>query len=483
MPIDYSKWDKLELSDDEDFECSPYVDKPSMIRWKQAQIHLERRERKDRIAVLKLERKMYVEAFIPELKSIAVNMKSKATTVPEIRMRLDSFFEFTVKLNSEFVISMNELRNKDRDPRWEAPQPYPFVEQRPDLKLMVEELRRKVEIVKDEIDDETQISEALWKTISENIGIDVLNISQRIYQIDMEIKEEEAESSKKITSDNIFVEKTNKTVIAKDIPEPAVESISKPKSAKKTQNVIETIHDPTKKEIQQNNDEETEDEEDFLPAGPATEFLKIKDMKQSYQFIRKHPELLNDKISNGILAEAFRKEMDGDSETAKNCVHQSLVLQYTSLLGKDGVTLFFKRMDSEPKAQKMFFDDLESTFSRIKIRVAEIKKNEKDKELAEIEAAQRRLEAATLPDGTYSLPLPDNPTEQQLERNQLFLSYPPQFQRALILQDVEEINVYLASLQKEDAQKLLEDCNRTGLITIASESDEDGDETIVSEST
>jgi len=40
MPVDYSKWDKLEISDDEDIECHPNIDKASMIRWHQAALHL-----------------------------------------------------------------------------------------------------------------------------------------------------------------------------------------------------------------------------------------------------------------------------------------------------------------------------------------------------------------------------------------------------------------------------------------------------------
>ncbi|CAG8739500.1 10494_t:CDS:1, partial [Racocetra fulgida] len=53
MPIDYSKWDKLELSDDDDFECHPNVDKASFIRWKQADIHQKREERRQKIQDLK----------------------------------------------------------------------------------------------------------------------------------------------------------------------------------------------------------------------------------------------------------------------------------------------------------------------------------------------------------------------------------------------------------------------------------------------
>ncbi|KAF9193810.1 hsp90 co-chaperone Cdc37 [Haplosporangium sp. Z 767] len=53
--INYSKWDDLEISDDSDIECHPNVDKRSMIRWKQEQIHREREARRTKIVALKHE--------------------------------------------------------------------------------------------------------------------------------------------------------------------------------------------------------------------------------------------------------------------------------------------------------------------------------------------------------------------------------------------------------------------------------------------
>jgi len=47
---------------------------------------------------------------------------------------------------------------------------------------------------------------------------------------------------------------------------------------------------------------------------------------------------------------------------AKQCVHQSLLLQYCQQLGKDGVGIFFNRiMSKEHKAYKLFIDDVNST--------------------------------------------------------------------------------------------------------------------------
>ncbi|KAA8564057.1 hypothetical protein EYC84_012047 [Monilinia fructicola] len=56
MPINYSKWDALELSDDSDVEVHPNVDKRSFIRAKQNQIHQQRFERKNKIDTYKYER-------------------------------------------------------------------------------------------------------------------------------------------------------------------------------------------------------------------------------------------------------------------------------------------------------------------------------------------------------------------------------------------------------------------------------------------
>ncbi|KIO02661.1 hypothetical protein M404DRAFT_27578, partial [Pisolithus tinctorius Marx 270] len=55
MPLNYSKWDQLELSDDSDIEGHPNVDKRSLIRWKQRDIHERREARKLRIAAFQAE--------------------------------------------------------------------------------------------------------------------------------------------------------------------------------------------------------------------------------------------------------------------------------------------------------------------------------------------------------------------------------------------------------------------------------------------
>lgn len=55
MPLNYSKWDQLELSDDSDIEGHPNVDKRSLIRWKQRDIHEKRDARRHKIDALTAE--------------------------------------------------------------------------------------------------------------------------------------------------------------------------------------------------------------------------------------------------------------------------------------------------------------------------------------------------------------------------------------------------------------------------------------------
>lgn len=47
--------------------------------------------------------------------------------------------------------------------------------------------------------------------------------------------------------------------------------------------------------------------------------------------------------SDALLVAAFTAQGDGKAKYAKQCVNQSLLLQYCEKLGKDGVAIFFKR--------------------------------------------------------------------------------------------------------------------------------------------
>ncbi|KAH3679133.1 hypothetical protein WICPIJ_008741, partial [Wickerhamomyces pijperi] len=71
MPIDYSKWDNIELSDDSDIEVHPNVDKKSFIKWKQQDIHQKRLERNREIQQYEIQIPMYEELNVRANKMLA----------------------------------------------------------------------------------------------------------------------------------------------------------------------------------------------------------------------------------------------------------------------------------------------------------------------------------------------------------------------------------------------------------------------------
>lgn len=89
------------------------------------------------------------------------------------------------------------------------------------------------------------------------------------------------------------------------------------------------------------------DIEDELPhMTPALEeFAKLPlwDFDKSWFFIQNHRDVVVPGASDALLISAFRAQRADKSKYAKQCVHQSLILQYGEKLGKDGVQLFFRR--------------------------------------------------------------------------------------------------------------------------------------------
>ena len=76
-----------------------------------------------------------------------------------------------------------------------------------------------------------------------------------------------------------------------------------------------------------------------------TEFSKIplREYQRSFEFIQAHRDVYVTGASDALLVEAFTAQRRGESKYAKQCVHQSLLIQYCEKLGKDGVRLFFRR--------------------------------------------------------------------------------------------------------------------------------------------
>lgn len=81
----------------------------------------------------------------------------------------------------------------------------------------------------------------------------------------------------------------------------------------------------------------------MTPSLEAFAQLPLWDFEKSWLFIQNHRDVVVAGASDALLVAAFGAQREGKSKHAKQCVHQSLILQYSEKLGKDGVQLFFRR--------------------------------------------------------------------------------------------------------------------------------------------
>jgi cell division cycle protein 37 len=94
---------------------------------------------------------------------------------------------------------------------------------------------------------------------------------------------------------------------------------------------------------QQSSDDGNDEVPEMTPTLEAFAQLPLWDFEKSWLFIQNHRDVVVPRASDALLVAAFRAQREGKSKYAKQCVHQSLILQYSEKLGKDGVQLFFKR--------------------------------------------------------------------------------------------------------------------------------------------
>lgn len=325
MVLDYSKWDALELSDDSDIEVHPNVDKRSFIRAKQNQIHQQRLQRRHEIETLKYER-IINDGLLERIDKL----------LGALRQHEDS------SRNPEELVFQSLIESAG-DPAKDQPPPPPAgvhasVKEQPKYSQMMSSL---VDQVKKEVTDSNE-GTTFKAYISGVQGHKdkVLGLQQELLKKLAELEKEEAS---KITSDSIHTG-FDSSHVAK----------SKPTEKKATEGTVELLNpsslakkdEPGAQSSGAEADVEDDDEEaDIRVSDLAKKFAKIpmSDYRALLQFISENPAIVAEKETDGLLVEAFNSQMDGKAEYARLCVHHGLLLQYCRSLGRDGISLFFKR--------------------------------------------------------------------------------------------------------------------------------------------
>lgn len=214
-----------------------------------------------------------------------------------------------------------------------------------------------------EADREAKLAKALASGMEEHVK----RLSATIKKDTATLDAEEKEQKKHITSEDMHDGFENKVsprsskllpFINIDIvqyvppkPEPPPVPITKIDKGKKKTTEIEVLNPKgvASAEIEPKlpTDSVLSEDDDALPelTRSLEEFSKIpvRAYERAFQFIQAHRDVVVPGASDALLVAAFRAQSDGKAKYAKQCVHQSLLLQYCEKLGGDGVRVFFRK--------------------------------------------------------------------------------------------------------------------------------------------
>ncbi|KAF8442947.1 Cdc37 N terminal kinase binding-domain-containing protein [Boletus edulis BED1] len=481
MPLNYSKWDQLELSDDSDIEGHPNVDKRSLIRWKQRDIHEKRDARKHRIEALNAEIACN-NVLQPRLVRIKQRIAGAEGDLAEDADGGQSltglpFFQYLVnRLQSNPSPAAPPTNAKDQ-PTYDA--------------MILSLLIQIYDTVKVLPEDEQE------KAILDGMEKHTTQLSEHTCELQADLDTEIKEQKKHITSEDIHEGWESKYVPPKPAPPPIKNAISdttpKTKITKPTTTTYEVLNPaassshaaavPSAEDIS-NEDEQEEELPELTPSLARFSRLPLWDYAQSFALIQNNRDVVVPGASDALLVAAFQAETDGRGKYAKQCVHQSLLLQYCNKLGRDGVRLFFQKMiTGDKRAIPIFVKDVEDTYAHLVTRVAAAA-TEASSSTSQKEQIQLVPEN---PDSTISFNVPDGPPPDDLVlegpgtegldveevrkalmmRWTVFNGFSDALQDALRVGTLETVNKVLAEMDVGEAEDVVSKLDLAGIMSFA----------------
>ncbi|KAI9846406.1 MAG: hsp90 co-chaperone Cdc37 [Sclerophora amabilis] len=464
MSLNYSKWDNLELSDDSDIEEHPNVDKRSFIRAKQNQIHQERLQRKHQIETLKYER-IINDGLLLRINKLITALRALEASEGEAD-----------------GLVFQALIESAGDPADDQPPPRPegvhaHVKDQPTFSRMMATL---VDQVKKEVD--ASKTEDRYDGFVTGLKQHLAKVEDLQGQLLVKLAELEQEAGRKITSDSIRTGFNSSSVSKGDKKPPPTKPQAEAVKSSELLNPHALKRDPLKHadsissgaeaDIDEGAEDEGkgDDEERIEPSPTGKRFASIKlgDYRSCLQFISENPSVVAERETDGLLLEAFRNQNVGKDELARQCVHQALLLQYCRQLGRDGVGLFFKRITTKGhQAQKVFQDDVNQTYARIRTRSQEMAAETANDPDNSGGVEQIQLHAVE-PGTAINIVVPQADSEDPVEKKarETFTSFPPGLRRALETGSLDEVNKVLGKMSVEEAEEVVGQLGEGGMLSL-----------------
>lgn len=426
-PFDYSKWDNIELSDDED-DVHPNIDRESWFRMKhRSRVEREEREEADKKKIMaEMEN---ANLRMKELKNVLESLEAGEDSDDELEDRegLEAELE---SLKSANKARQQKLDNYEKNKKWNVDNMCHVVEERTIVNPRAAE-------------DKFSDSGFALPADGNNTAIDPATAASK--SIDSAAAAEiskkiEHESSQKISRDknqtvNIASAPTVQTV--KPAPAP-VKKVSGPSHASIS---MLSYHDFVEKY-----------------ADVMEDFMKISSLDESREFLINHGDImLQENASNYLLLASLEDEMNGFREKMRLTARQSQLISNIAELAKtmkthpgNVIIPFFKRLE-----EKMHYDGFMvglENFVQNLIKRAVVKRKEMDEERAREEGVD----------------LKDIPKEERLgpgglDPVEVFESLPASMQEAFESRDTEKLKKALLEMSPQEAEEHMKRCVDAGL--------------------
>lgn len=118
------------------------------------------------------------------------------------------------------------------------------------------------------------------------------------------------------------------------------------------------------------------------------------------------------------------------------------------------------------QAHKVFQEDVNTTYARIRSRCAELAK-EKERNAKTTETEQIQLHAVD-PNTSIQINIPStSPTEEvEVKAREIFETFPPGLQRALESGELAKVNDILGKMSVEEAEEVVEKLGESGMLSV-----------------
>jgi len=435
-PFDYSKWDKIELSDDEE-DVHPNIDKDSWFRMKhRSRVEREEAEEKD---------KKKINAEMEKANLRIQVLEHDLAKLDKIKMELadddDDDDDDDLDDREGILAEIKELKKANTERQ---------------VKLDDYEKNKtwNVDNLCHVAEERTIINSSAGTRDFTTTGyakntVKKEEVEETVSTTTVKGAKEELEEKKQSTTASEKKKETKKAaVVVPAGPQTAISS------------VLDDV-DPNEEQAMDSYHVFTEKYADIVE-----EFMHLHSMDASKEFLLKHGDvLLQENASNYLLLASLEDEMNGYHDKMRLTARQSQVISNIAELAKslkahpgNVVIPFFQRLEN-PEMKAGFDAGVADFISKIQRRAVTKR--------MEMDAAQRNSNDDEQQQGE-AVDLQEVPREERLgpgglDPVEVMERLPQSMQDAFESRDVEQLKQALLAMEPQEAERLMKDCVDSGL--------------------